>query len=72
MEKSTFLRTMNRMNEILRNTRVEGELELDGQDLLSMDVSSLRRRGGMVFQKSHPFPKGIFDNVAYGLRVNGC
>ena len=69
--KSTFLRTMNRMNEALRNTRVEGELRLDGQDILSMDVTTVRRRVGMVFQKSNPFPKSIFDNVAYGLRVNG-
>ena len=69
--KSTFLRTMNRMNEALRNTRVEGELRLDGQDILSMDVTDVRRRVGMVFQKSNPFPKSIFDNVAYGLRVNG-
>jgi phosphate transport system ATP-binding protein len=69
--KSTFLRTLNRMNETLRNTRVEGELILDGQDLLNMDVTTLRRRVGMVFQKSNPFPKSIFDNVAYGLRVNG-
>lgn len=69
--KSTFLRTMNRMNEALRNTRVEGNLRLDGQDLLNMDVTDVRRRVGMVFQKSNPFPKSIFDNVAYGLRVNG-
>jgi phosphate transport system ATP-binding protein len=69
--KSTFLRTMNRMNETLRNTRVEGELQLDNQDLFSMDVTDVRRRVGMVFQKSNPFPKTIFDNVAYGLRVNG-
>ena len=69
--KSTFLRTMNRMNETLRNTRVEGELKLDEQDILAMDVTALRRRVGMVFQKSNPFPKSIFDNVAYGLRVNG-
>lgn len=69
--KSTFLRTMNRMNEALRNTRVKGELVLDGQDLLRMDVTDVRRRIGMVFQKSNPFPKTIFDNVAYGLRVNG-
>ncbi len=69
--KSTFLRTMNRMNEALRNTRVEGELQLDGENLLAMDVTSVRRRVGMVFQKSNPFPKTIFDNVAYGLRVNG-
>lgn len=69
--KSTFLRTMNRMNEALRNTRVEGDLRLDGQDLLSMNVTDVRRRVGMVFQRSNPFPKSIFDNVAYGLRVNG-
>lgn len=69
--KSTFLRTMNRMNEALRNTRVEGDLRLDGQNLLSMNVTDVRRRVGMVFQKSNPFPKSIFDNVAYGLRVNG-
>ena len=69
--KSTFLRTMNRMNETLRNTRVEGALKLDGEDLLALDVTGVRRRVGMVFQKSNPFPKSIFDNVAYGLRVNG-
>ena len=69
--KSTFLRTMNRMNETLRNTRVEGDLKLDGENLLGMDVTDVRRRVGMVFQKSNPFPKTIFDNVAYGLRVNG-
>ena len=69
--KSTFLRTMNRMNETIRNTRVEGSLLLDGQNLLTMDVTYVRRRIGMVFQKSNPFPKSIFDNIAYGLRVNG-
>ena len=69
--KSTFLRTMNRMNETLRNTRVEGDLKLDGGNLFDMDVTDVRRRVGMVFQKSNPFPKTIFDNVAYGLRVNG-
>ncbi len=69
--KSTFLRTMNRMNETLRNTRVEGDLKLDGENLFGMDVTDVRRRVGMVFQKSNPFPKTIFDNVAYGLRVNG-
>ncbi|MGA8026680.1 MAG: phosphate ABC transporter ATP-binding protein PstB [Bryobacteraceae bacterium] len=69
--KSTFLRTMNRMNEALRNTGVEGDISLDGEDLLSMDITDVRRRVGMVFQKSNPFPKTIFDNVAYGLRVNG-
>jgi phosphate transport system ATP-binding protein len=69
--KSTFLRTMNRMNETVRNTRVEGEILLDGENILNMDVTNVRRRVGMVFQKSNPFPKTIFDNVAYGLRVNG-
>jgi phosphate transport system ATP-binding protein len=69
--KSTFLRTMNRMNEAIRNTRVEGSLILDGENLFDMDVTFVRRRVGMVFQKSNPFPKSIFDNVAYGLRVNG-
>ncbi len=69
--KSTFLRTMNRMNEALRNTRIDGDLLLDGQNLLSMDVTDVRRRVGMVFQRSNPFAKSIFDNVAYGLRVNG-
>lgn len=69
--KSTFLRTMNRMYETVRNTRVEGEVRLDDEDLFSMDVTDVRRRVGMVFQKSNPFPKTIFDNVAYGLRVNG-
>ncbi len=69
--KSTFLRTMNRMNETVRGARVQGELTLDGTDLFSMDVTHVRRRVGMVFQKSNPFPKNIYDNVAYGLRVNG-
>ena len=69
--KSTFLRTMNRMNEAIRNTRVEGSLVLDGNNLFDMDVTAVRRRVGMVFQKSNPFPKSIFDNVAYGLRING-
>ena len=69
--KSTFLRTMNRMNEAVRNTKVQGEILLDNENILDMDVTSVRRRVGMVFQKSNPFPKSIFDNVAYGLRVNG-
>jgi phosphate transport system ATP-binding protein len=69
--KSTFLRTFNRMNETIPSTRVEGDLELDGANILDMDVTGVRRRIGMVFQKSNPFPKTIFDNVAYGLRVNG-
>src|ERR1700735_974537 len=69
--KSTFLRTLNRINETIRNTRVEGEVLLDGQDIHSLDVVGLRRRVGMVFQRPNPFPKSIYDNVAYGLRING-
>ena len=71
--KSTFLRTLNRMNDIVAGTRVEGQVRIDGQDVYgpSIDIVSLRRRVGMVFQKSNPFPKSIFDNVAYGLRING-
>jgi phosphate transport system ATP-binding protein len=69
--KSTFLRTLNRMNETIRNTRVEGQILLDGQQILQMDVVKLRRRVGMVFQRPNPFPKSIYDNVAYGLRING-
>jgi phosphate transport system ATP-binding protein len=70
--KSTFLRCLNRMNDIIAGTRIEGTINLDGQDINhpSMDVVELRRRVGMVFQKSNPFPKTIFDDVAYGLRVN--
>ncbi len=69
--KSTFLRSLNRMYETVRHARLQGEVLLDGEDLLTADVSRLRRRVGMVFQKSNPFPKTIFDNVAYGPRVNG-
>jgi phosphate transport system ATP-binding protein len=69
--KSTFLRTLNRMCDTVKGTRVEGDVRLDGEDIFSLDVTSLRRRVGMVFQKSNPFPKSIFENVAYGLRVNG-
>jgi phosphate transport system ATP-binding protein len=69
--KSTFLRTLNRMNETIPNTRVEGQLLLDGENIMPMEVSALRRRIGMVFQRSNPFPKSIFDNIAYGPRVNG-
>jgi phosphate transport system ATP-binding protein len=71
--KSTFLRTLNRMNETIPGTRMEGTVTLDGTDIYRdiRDVSSIRTRVGMVFQKSNPFPKSIFDNVAYGLRVNG-
>jgi phosphate transport system ATP-binding protein len=69
--KSTFLRTLNRMYETLHHTRVQGQVLLDGQSIFQLDVVSLRRRVGMVFQRANPFPKSIFDNVAYGLRVNG-
>ena len=70
--KSTMLRTLNRMNDIIPGTRVEGRVELDGEDVYApaTDVVLLRRRVGMVFQKSNPFPRSVFDNVAYGLHVN--
>jgi phosphate transport system ATP-binding protein len=71
--KSTFLRALNRMNDIIPRTRVEGKVFLDGIDIYQedIDLSVLRRRVGMVFQKSNPFPKSIFENVAYGLRIGG-
>lgn len=69
--KSTFLRTLNRISETIRNTHVEGEVFLDQESVWKLDVTALRRRVGMVFQKSNPFPKSIFENVAYGLKVNG-
>ena len=71
--KSTFLRTLNRMNDIIPETRVDGQLLIDNRDIYGpgVDVVELRRRVGMVFQKSNPFPKSIFENIAYGLRVNG-
>jgi phosphate transport system ATP-binding protein len=71
--KSTFLRTLNRMNETIPGTRLEGMVKLDGIDIYKEinDVSIVRTRVGMVFQKSNPFPKSIYENVAYGLRVNG-
>ncbi len=71
--KSTYLRCINRMNDLIAGTRVEGSMTLDGQNIYApgLDVVSLRRRIGMVFQKPNPFPKTIFENVAYGLRVNG-
>jgi phosphate transport system ATP-binding protein len=70
--KSTFLRSLNRMNDIIPGARVEGSIHIDDRDIYasSVDVVDLRRRVGMVFQKSNPFPKSIFDNVAYGLRIN--
>ena len=71
--KSTFLRTLNRMNDIIPMTRVEGKVLIDGESIYGagVDVVQLRRKVGMVFQKSNPFPKSIFENVAYGLRING-
>jgi phosphate transport system ATP-binding protein len=69
--KSTLLRTLNRMHETLSHTRLEGQILLDGEDILAQDVTRLRRRIGMVFQRPNPFPKSIYDNVAYGLRING-
>ena len=69
--KSTFLRTLNRMNETVRNTRVEGKILLDDVNILEQEVAYVRRRVGMVFQRSNPFPKSIFDNIAYGPRING-
>ncbi|MBU2227510.1 MAG: phosphate ABC transporter ATP-binding protein [Proteobacteria bacterium] len=71
--KSTFLRTLNRMNELIPNIRTEGRVMLDGQDIYqpSTDVVSLRKKVGMVFQRPNPFPKSIYENVAFGLRVLG-
>jgi phosphate transport system ATP-binding protein len=71
--KSTFLRTLNRMNDIIPGTRVDGRVSIDGRDIYApgTDVVALRQKVGMVFQKSNPFPKSIFENVAYGLRING-
>ena len=71
--KSTFLRCLNRMNDIIYKTRVQGRILINGRNIFDkdLDVVELRRNVGMVFQKSNPFPKSIFDNVAYGLRING-
>src|SRR5258707_10635950 len=69
--KSTFIRSLNRMNETVKNSRAEGEISLDGENIFGLEVSEVRRRVGMVFQKSNPFPKSIFENVVYGLRING-
>lgn len=71
--KSTFLRCINRMNDLIPSCRTEGAMLLDGENIFDAktDVVRLRRRVGMVFQKPNPFPKSIFENVAYGLRVNG-
>jgi phosphate transport system ATP-binding protein len=71
--KSTLLRCINRMNDLIDNVRIEGEIKIAGQDIngSDVDVIELRKRVGMVFQKSNPFPKSIYDNVAYGLRLQG-
>jgi phosphate transport system ATP-binding protein len=71
--KSTFLRCLNRMNDVIKGCRVEGRLELDGLDIYreSLDVVNLRANVGMVFQKPNPFPKSIYENVAYGPRIHG-
>ncbi|MBW6520325.1 MAG: phosphate ABC transporter ATP-binding protein PstB [Desulfoarculaceae bacterium] len=71
--KSTFLRIFNRMNDTITGTRMEGEVRINGEDIYhnSSNVVNLRRKVGMVFQKSNPFPKSIFDNVAYGPRIHG-
>jgi phosphate transport system ATP-binding protein len=71
--KSTLLRTLNRMNDLLDNVRIVGKVELDDTDIYNsdIDVVALRRKIGMVFQKSNPFPKSVYDNVAYGPKING-
>lgn len=71
--KSTFLRLFNRMNDLVPGSRLEGNIEIDGKDIYGKDINVdiLRKNVGMVFQRSNPFPKSIYENVAYGLRVNG-
>lgn len=71
--KSTFIKTLNRMNDLVPYARVEGKVELDGQDIYSkkMDLNTLRKKVGMVFQQPNPFPKSIYDNIAYGPRTHG-
>ncbi len=69
--KSTLLRILNRMHETVSTSRLEGEVLLDQQNILAQDVTALRRRVGMVFQRPNPFPKSIFENIAYGPRING-
>ena len=69
--KSTFLRSFNRMNDLISSVHVQGRIVLDGENIFDLDSVDLRRRVGMVFQKPNPFPKSIFDNVAYGPRMHG-
>lgn len=71
--KSTLIRCFNRLNELVDGVRIEGEISIDGQDIYSpkLDISELRKNVGMVFQKSNPFPKSIYENVAYGVRIAG-
>jgi phosphate transport system ATP-binding protein len=71
--KSTFLRSLNRMNDLIAGVRISGEVTIDGQNVYdrNIDVVSLRKKVGMIFQKSNPFPKSIYDNVAYGPKING-
>ncbi len=69
--KSTFLRNLNRINETLRDTRIEGEITLDSENIFDKDVTEIRRRVGMVFQRPNPFPKSIFENIVYGPKING-
>lgn len=71
--KSTFLRLFNRMNDLIPGSRLEGKIEIDGKDIYGKDINVdvLRKNVGMVFQRPNPFPKSIYENVAYGLRVNG-
>jgi phosphate transport system ATP-binding protein len=70
--KSTLLRTLNRMNEAVQDSRVQGEILIDSENIFRMDLSAVRRRVGMVFQKARPFHKSIFANVAFGPRIDGC
>src|SRR5207247_278673 len=73
--KSTFIRVLNRMNDLIEGTRIDGEILIDGENIYTYkrktQIDGLRKKVGMVFQKPNPFPKSIFENVAYGLRVNG-
>lgn len=71
--KSTFLRTLNRLNDTIDNVRIEGDINIDGINIYdrNIDVVSLRKKVGMIFQKSNPFPKSVFENIAYGPRING-